>query len=58
MTMIEAKFIMFFLSDPLLRSCVKNPRLKRAGIVLNPKINITSAPKRGLPVLAAVTAKK
>jgi len=56
--MIDAKFIIFFLSEPLLRSCVKKPRLNRAGIVLSPKMNITSAPQRGLPVLAAVTAKK
>jgi len=51
-------FIISFRIEPRLSSWVKKPKLNIAGMVLIPKINITTPPQIGLPVLAAVTAKK
>ena len=58
MTAIEASFIIVSLKVNCLKSPTKNPSEKSAGIVLSPKMSITKAPDIGLPVLAAVTAKK
>ena len=58
MTAKDASFIMMSLKDVLENIEAKNPSEKRAGMVLIPKINITTAPQNTLAVLAAVTAKK
>lgn len=55
---MEAKVIIVLRKDPFCIMPAKKPRLKRAGMVLRPKISITIAPQKGLNVLAAVTAKK
>ena len=56
-TKIEAIFIKISLKFDCLKNPTKNPKKNSAGIVLRPKINITTAPQKALPVLAAVIAK-
>ena len=58
MTATEERLIIIFLKFVADAREDKNPSENIAGTVLIPKINITSAPERGLAVLAAVIAKK
>ena len=49
---------MRFLNSLCLNNPTKNPKEKRAGIVLKPKTSMTKAPYKALPELTAVMAKK
>jgi hypothetical protein len=56
--MMDASLIINNLNDELFKNPATVPKPNITGTVERPKISITTAPQKGLPVAAALAAKK